>query len=141
MTSQILIADRDPVIRNHCRRCLAAHGYDAYVAADALQCVEQLQSWSPDLLVLDPEILWGGGEGVLDWLRQMQPMRPVKIILTDGHCQSALPSELQKLVADRLERPTGLTELTGFVHQLECHLARLGEFSETTSPSESILRV
>lgn len=124
MTTQVLIADRDPVVRDHCRRCLAAHGYDASLAADALQCIEQLRTWSPDLLVLDPDILWGGGEGVLEWLREVQPVKPVRVVMTDGHCQRTLPEDLQSLVTDRLERPTCLAELPAFVHQLEDYLTR-----------------
>lgn len=119
MTAQILIADRDPLVREHCSRFLSAHGYDVAVAANGLQCIEQLRSSCPDLLVLDPEILWGGGAGVLDWLNCEQPVKPVKIAITDGHRLDRLRERYNGRIAARLERPTGLGTMLEFVGELQ----------------------
>lgn len=122
MIQTVLIADRDPRIRECCRRYLQAHGYDAGAAGDGLQCVEQLQSLSPDVLVLDPEILWGGGVGVLAWLREQAPLKTVRVILTDGHFLEKFPPDMQPLIVSRLERPNGLYDLTEFINELQQHL-------------------
>jgi len=114
-----LIAERDPAIREECRRCLAARGFEVEVAADGLQCVEQLRTTSPTVLVLDPEILWGGGDGVLDWLCDEAPLAPFTVFLIDGHADGRIPERLHKMVAERLERPRGLRELVQFVNRLE----------------------
>jgi CheY-like chemotaxis protein len=123
MTQSILIADHDPRFRECCGRCLQAHGYDTATATDGLQCIELLQSLSPDLLVLDPEILWGGGIGVLDWLREQAPLKPVRVIVTDGHFLEAFPPDLRPLISGRLERPASLSDLTKFVNEIQQHLA------------------
>lgn len=119
MTAQILIADHDPLVRAICQRFLSAHGHDTALARDALQCIEQLQALSPDVLVLDPDILWGGGMAVLDWLKQQSPVKPVHVILADGHCQGGLSAEIQSMIGQRLERPTGLDELPHFIDALQ----------------------
>lgn len=125
MTAQILVADHDPLVREQCRRFLAARGYDVAVAADGLQCIHQLQSCSPDLLLLDPGILWGGGPGVLEWLGSEQPVKPLKVILTDELREGRLPRRLCGKAVQRLPRPTGLGTMLDFVGQLQqllpCH--------------------
>lgn len=118
-TQTILIADRDPKFRECCCRRLKAHGNDAVTAADGLQCIELLQSLSPDLLVLDPEILWGGGRGVLAWLEEKQVLNWLKVILTDDHCAGEFPDELYAIVIDRLERPTELSNVSTFIDQIQ----------------------
>ena len=122
MTAQILIADRDPIIREDCRRYLTAHGYEAAVAADALQCIEQLQSISPAVLVLDPELSCSGGLEVLDWLREQAPLKPVNVVLTNGHSATAVLRKFEPLIAGRLARPTCLSELATFVNELQRYL-------------------
>ena len=123
MTARILIADRDPLVRDHCCRYLSAYGYGVTVAADGLQCVEQLRDSCPDLLVLDPEIFWGGGQGVLEWLQDVHPAAPMKIVLTDGHAQGVFPPERNRRTAGRLERPTGLADLPAFAVGLQRFLS------------------
>lgn len=123
MPHTVLIADHDPHIRECCCRCLKAHGYDAVTAADGLQCLEQLQAESPEVLVLDPEILWGGGAGILAWLREQSPLKPVRVIVTNGHALETFPPHLERLISVRLQRPTSLHDLTEFVNRLQEHLA------------------
>jgi DNA-binding NtrC family response regulator len=124
MTVRLLIADRDPVVREDCRRCLAARGYDVEVAADGLQCIQQLRELAPTVLVLDPQILWGGGDGVLEWLRDEAPLTPLTVLVTNGHDCCGIPERLRPLVAGRLERPRGLRDLPPFVNRLEDELCR-----------------
>jgi CheY-like chemotaxis protein len=127
MTANILIADRDPLVRDQCSRFLSAHGYDVATAADGLQCIERLRSCCPDLLVLDPEILWGGGAGVLAWLTCERPVKPIKVVLTDGHRLEKIHEETCDRSAVRLERPTGLATMMEFVSELQRILANDGE--------------
>jgi len=122
MTTQVLIADRDPMIRKTCQRYLNAHGFEAEVAADGLQCIEQLKVSHPSVLVLDPDLLWGGGTGVLSWLHDEHPLRPVRVVMTNGHTHEALPDEFQDLVLCRMERPVDLTDLSHFVDTLQNYL-------------------
>ncbi len=119
MPVQILIADHDPLVRATCQRYLSARGCETAVAGDALQCIEQLRKLSPDVLVLDPQLLWGGGISVLSWLKEQAPVKSVLVVLTDGHCNERLSADILPLISRRLERPTGLYEMSHFVDELE----------------------
>jgi DNA-binding response OmpR family regulator len=119
MSPRFLIADRDPTVREECRRYLAARGYEVDVAADGLQCIALLRATSPTVLVLDPEILGGGGDGVLDWLCDEAPLAPFTVLLINGQACGRIPERLHSMVAGRLERPRGLRELVQFVNRLE----------------------
>lgn len=119
MTAQILVADHDPLVREQCRRFLVARGYDVAVAADGLQCIHQLQSCSPDLLLLDPQILWGGGPGVLEWLTTEEPVKPLNVILTEELREGRLPRRLCGKAVKQLQRPSGLSTMLDFVGQLQ----------------------
>jgi DNA-binding NtrC family response regulator len=119
MKPLMVIADHDPLIREELRRCLASREWDVLVAADALKCLDLLRDHAPQILVLDPQLPWGGGEGVLDWLADQQPLLPLSIFWTNGHHLAALRQEWLPLITDRLERPTGLLDLLRFTDRLE----------------------
>jgi DNA-binding NarL/FixJ family response regulator len=128
---RFLIADRDPLVREECRRCLAARGFEVYVAADALQCLEQLREHAPSVLVLDPHIAWGGGDGVLEWLQDEAPLHSLVVYLFDGQSAGSVPDRLRRLVAGQLQRPCGLHDLFQLVNRLEDELC----FADVPVPS------
>jgi DNA-binding NtrC family response regulator len=119
MHDEFLIVDRDPLIRECCRKCLQARGYRVSVAADGLQCLEQLRKNPPDILVLDPDVLWGGGEGIIDYVVHDHLGHPPFIVLADGRSRPIVMPELRRQIAARLERPSGLDQLDSFVDELE----------------------
>ncbi len=51
-------------------------------AADGLECLEMLRRRTPAVLVLDRELRWGGGDGVLAWLREQGAVPGVSVVLT-----------------------------------------------------------
>lgn len=69
MTTGLLIAESDPELRGIYDRLSSMLGYDVETAADGVECWSKLRARSPDALVLDVDILWGGGDGVLACLR------------------------------------------------------------------------
>lgn len=69
MTTGLLIAESDPELRGIYDRLSSMLGYQVETAADGVECWSKLQTRSPDALVLDVHILWGGGDGVLACLR------------------------------------------------------------------------
>lgn len=134
MATHILVADRNSVVRKSCRRFFTASGYDVSAEVDALQCIEQLQSLSPDLPILDPEIPWRGGAGVLSWLQEQTPPPTVAVVIANGHAIADIPPDLKRLVAHRVERPTCLPDLSAFVIQLQECLTQI----QTTSHGDSL---
>lgn len=66
MLPRLLIAISDAETRDLYSRFFSSAGYDVSMAADGLQCLERIRAEHPDVLVLDQEIPWGGGDGVLE---------------------------------------------------------------------------
>ena len=119
MKAAVLIADHDLRIADATRRCLVAHGCEAEVATNGLQCLEQLMKIEPDVIVLDPDIPWGGADGILEWLiQQHSPMEPM-VVVADGPGSGRILDRLLPWVDLRIQRPESLRELQRFVMQLE----------------------
>lgn len=70
MTTGLLIAESDPELRGIYDRLSSMLGYHVETAADGVECWSKLRARSPCALVLDVDILWGGGDGVLARLRE-----------------------------------------------------------------------
>lgn len=69
MTIGLLIAAADAELRRIFDRLSSVLGFSVETAADGLECWTKLRACAPAVLVVDLEILWGGGEGVLACLR------------------------------------------------------------------------
>ena len=120
MKASLLIADRDSGLVDAVRRCLVARGYEVSTAVNALECHDLLLRTSPTILVLDPELLWGGGDGILDWLVTEEPLMPPMVVITDAPPTGRLiPDHLEPWIDLRIQRPTCLDDLLTYVHQLE----------------------
>jgi carbon storage regulator CsrA len=91
MSVRVLIADPDEYLLDTYRRDLGRLGLDVVTAASGVECVEKLRECMPDVLVLEPSIPWGGGDGVLAVMYEESdvPLVPV-IVLTCGRDRSAL---------------------------------------------------
>ena len=59
------MADPDESLQPVYREPLGQEGFDVVVARTGLECVARLRERVPDVLVLEPQLPWGGGEGVL----------------------------------------------------------------------------
>ena len=73
---RVLIADSDLKLLGRYELFLKGSGLEVATANTALQCVELLRDYEPDVLVLEAELPWGQGDGVLD-LMQTEPDVPV----------------------------------------------------------------
>lgn len=116
---RFLIADRDRGLAEATRRCLTARGCEVAIATNGLQCLEKLRALAPAVLVLDPEILWGGGDGVLEWLTGEEPLAPPIVVLLESPDGRRIPVRLLPSIDHHLQRPKGLHDLLSFAHQLE----------------------
>lgn len=119
MNATVLIADHDFRIADATRRCLEAHGCDAVTATNGLQCLEQFMRIEPTVAVLDPDMQWGGGDGVLEWLIEQKLRMEPLIVVTEGPGCGHILDRLQPWVDLRIHRPESLPELQFFVTQLE----------------------
>jgi carbon storage regulator CsrA len=91
MSVRILIADRDEFLLATYREHLSRHGAVVATATTGLACMDRLRDFAPDVLVLDPTILWGGGDGVLAVMHEEPQIRPASVLLlTHGGNRSLL---------------------------------------------------
>jgi len=70
MKNRLLIADRNSEPCEVYQRFLTERGYEVGASADGLDCLAKLRQVRPVVLVLDLELVWGGSDGVLAWLRE-----------------------------------------------------------------------
>ncbi|MBV8455292.1 MAG: response regulator [Acetobacteraceae bacterium] len=90
----------------------ACQGFDLETASDGLDCVEKLRRVTPAVLVLALELRWGGGDGVLAWLREQGVESGVPVILTyTAGNPPHLAAFTELPVVDHLCKPFELTAL------------------------------
>ncbi len=92
---KILVGDGDQTFRDIFHRLLARHGYDVEVASGGVDCVAKLRRSFPDLLILDLNLPWGGGDGVLAWIREESPTHGVPVVLTGA---ADYPEEVAEII-------------------------------------------
>jgi DNA-binding NtrC family response regulator len=79
---------------------------------DGLDCLEKLRRVEPAVLELDPEVRWGGGDGVLAWMREesLMPCIPVILTATAGYPKD-FAEFIEPPVVDYLPKPFALNAL------------------------------
>jgi DNA-binding response OmpR family regulator len=81
---RILLADGDEKLLYYYRTALSHEGFNVQIAATGLDCVARLRTFRPDLLILEPTLPWGSGEGVLALLSEDPSMPEAAVmVLTD----------------------------------------------------------
>lgn len=119
MLPRFLVAIHDSFLREQLRRFLETRNFDVAVAADGLQCLEQLREGEPTVLVLDARLQWGGSNGILEYLSDEEPFQAVTVVFADGeHVDDILP-RLRPLISQSHRCPCGLQDMHGFLSCLE----------------------
>ena len=70
MSTGLLVAEQDTELRRIYSALSSVLGFRVETAADALECWIKLRTRSPDALVVDAKLLWGGSDGVLACLQE-----------------------------------------------------------------------
>jgi DNA-binding response OmpR family regulator len=86
----VLIADRDAELGEVYGRFLARQGYAVETAAHGIECLDKLRRTTPSALVLDLELLWGGADGVLSYVREDRELANLPVILTATAARTAV---------------------------------------------------
>ena len=77
---RVLMADPDESLRPVYRGPLFEEGFELVTAVSGLECVARLRERSPDVLVLEPQLPWGGGEGVLAFMGELPDLAMVPVM-------------------------------------------------------------
>jgi carbon storage regulator len=112
-SARVLIADPDKFLLAMYGSHLRQLGAAVSTARTGLECLEKLQQAVPDVLVLEPGLPWGGGDGVLALLNEQPSVRPtVVILLTQGQNRGLLYRMSSFKIDDYQSKPLTATRLT-----------------------------
>ena len=131
----VLIADGDAELCEIYQRFLGREGYEVVIASDGLDCLEQLRRVRPAALVLDLGLHWGGGDGVLAWLREESAGPEVGVVLTatNGH-RPGRAEDTGPPVVRFLPKPFALTALLETVRAAVTNKGLAGPFDRHRTP-------
>lgn len=125
MKPTLLIAEGDAELCDLYRRFFTLHGYVVEIASDGLSCLEKLRQLRPAVLVLDRDLPWGGGDGVLALLREESVTSRAAVILTaTGAYTREVAEDLEPPVVTFFPKPFAPTRLLESVRAV---IARKGQ--------------
>jgi len=109
MMQRVLVADADRKLQEAYHEYLYRFFFHIETAPDGLECIAKLRAHLPDLLILDLEMPWGGGDGVLEIMRGDDDLRRVPVILTSSR---VIPEEFMTFpVINALVKPVDVASL------------------------------
>lgn len=138
----VLIADPDASIAPMYRKPLLREGFELGTAVNGLECISRLRERVPDVLVLEPHMLWGGGDGVLAMMGESPDLAMVPVMILTSCCDPHTLNGVKRfpindyhfkpLAADRLagrlrgflDQPRFRFALGDYSGRLECAIAR-----------------
>jgi two-component system OmpR family response regulator len=110
---RVLIADADAALLEILRSFLRDRGHEVEIAGDGLECLSTLREFAPDVLVLDRDLLWGGGDGVMARMCEDPSLADVPVIFVADDDSSDKPRGLR---AGQLRKPLSLCELLACIN-------------------------
>jgi CheY-like chemotaxis protein len=139
---RVLMADPDEFLQIVYREPLTWEGFEVTTAFSGLECVARLRKRIPDVLVLEPQLPWGGGEGVLAMMGEVPNLAilPVMILtscrdpyvldrvarfpISDYQVKPLAPDRLAERLHTLLDHPGMRFTLAEQNGRLECLIAR-----------------
>lgn len=119
---RVLLAITRSRSRTEFRLDLNRNGFDVVTADNALECLQIFQSFLPDVIVIEPELLWGGGDGVLDVISDDPTLCDVPVLALTSNCnRTAIYSISQFSISDFWVQPIAPQQLTERVMLLADH--------------------
>jgi DNA-binding NtrC family response regulator len=123
MAIRVLIADPDRTLLAAYQARLSQEGFEVRTATNGVDCLDALNGFEPDVLVLEPEMPWGGGEGVLDVMHEVfeLPLVPVFVITSRenfGRLDAKQFVRQFPLVTHMQTKPVGPDELVRLVRHI-----------------------
>jgi DNA-binding NtrC family response regulator len=90
----VLIADPFGTLSTIVVTCVSHRGYEIETAIDGIECLAKLRSMTPDVLILQAGLLWGGVEGILAEIREDQCIPYIPTVVIDGNYSHGREIEL-----------------------------------------------
>jgi DNA-binding response OmpR family regulator len=100
MSINVLIADPDEYLLVSYGEYLRRVGITVVTATTGLECMERLRDSIPDVLIIEPMLPWGGGDGVLALMHELPEIRPAFVILLMQNRNRSLQYRLSSFKID-----------------------------------------
>ena len=137
---RVLMADPDPSLPAVYRGPLSRAGFQLRTAVDGLECVGRLRERVPDVLVLEPEIPWGGGDGVLARMGEVPELAAVPVmILTSCRDPNILRRVARFPICDYYLKPLAPDRLAGRLRTLLEHPRLRFSLAEQSARLEGLI--
>lgn len=112
---QVLIADPDESLLAEYREH-SCDGFEVVTAPNGVECVNRLRQKAPDVLVLEPKINWGGGDGVLAMMHEVLDLATVPVMLLTSSSDSVLDLVSRFPICDYHHKPLSADQLVKRLH-------------------------
>ncbi len=118
---RVLIADSDQSLLAKYQEH-SSDDVEVLTALSGLECVDQLRQQAPDVLVLEPQLPWGGGDGVLAMMHDHLNLANVPVLLLTSCCDpSVLKAVARFPISDFHPKPLSPEQLVGRIRRLLKH--------------------
>lgn len=82
---RVLLADSDQPLLERYGSFLRQSGFEVALSTNGLECLAQLRRFKPEVLVLEPRLPWGQGEGVLALMYEEPDVPVIPVMILTGH--------------------------------------------------------
>lgn len=136
---RVLIADQDESLLGEYRKH-SRDGLEVVTAPNGLECVERLREQVPDVLVLEPQLPWGGGDGVLAMMHDVLDLGTVPVMILTSCSDSMVLDGFSRFpIRDFQSKPLSPAQLMKRLHTLlEDHTSR-STFTDQNRRLESLI--
>ena len=137
---RVLMADPDESLPPVYGASLGEEGFEVVPARSGLECVARLRESVPDVLVLEPQLPWGGGEGVLALMGESPDLAMVPVmILTSGRDPHVLNRVARFPISEYHLKPLAPDRLAGRLRALLRHPRTRFTLAEQTDRLEWVI--
>ncbi len=116
------MADPDESLQPMYRGRLLQDGFEMVTAVSGLECLERMLAHVPDVLVIEPQLPWGGGAGVLAMMGVNPALASVPVmVLTSCRDPRLLEAVARFPVSDYQLKPLAAEQLAGRLRSILAH--------------------
>jgi DNA-binding response OmpR family regulator len=119
---RVLMADPDESLQPEYREALLQEGFELVTAVNGLDCIARMRECVPDVLVMEPQLPWGGGDGVLAVMGEVPLFATVPVmVLTSCRDSRTLEAVARFPVSDYHIKPLAPDRLVGRLRTILAH--------------------
>lgn len=138
MQRHLMVASAFSSISERIERFFSTRGYQVDVVRGGVECLRGVRRMAPDLLILDWDLPWGGGAGVLACLHDAEATKTIPVIvLMEG---SLKETSVAVPVARCLQLPCGVNSLCRTVESVLASTARTFPFATAIDRATKLQR-